>query len=144
MKPPRELSGERTADSDYSPQWAELRKRRRYYLWSLLSLFLIDLGATSGFSFLAETLAPSLAPLWFVISAAAVLGWFLACIVCFLRFVWWRCPRCGQPFFGWWLNTEGRWLRIVSCNTCGLHSDAPHADSCRDRRPAAGSKLTPR
>lgn len=98
----------------------------------MLSFFLLPL-VTVPCALVALRFPVAQAPIFFS-GVGLMLGWFFTYIVLFLRFMWWRCPRCSRPFFGWWPIPDVRWWHIVSCVHCGLHADAPDAKSCRDRR----------
>ena len=80
--------------------WSDLSARRKHVV---LSILLIVCGLPTLIATLVFTAAllPSPNPLGlFLVIVAYSLVVFGYYAVSFLRLVWWRCPSCGNPFFG--------------------------------------------
>ena len=104
-------------DSEYSQEWAELRRLRKRVLVIVLAgagvFVLVPLVTTYAFPSAAKVIG---------------LGLFAAWVVLLLRFFfvsgeygYWSCPRCGKPFHcvaRWY----GRWNNPFAhrCVHCGL------------------------
>lgn len=96
-----------------NPAWREYRRRQR---WSV-GLWLAFLPGTALTGYVGWRLFGS--PGWFALMGAL---WFGAIVVAEIRVLTFRCPRCGQAFFGSWLPGLGNPF-ARNCIHCGLPKD---------------------
>jgi len=119
---------------NYSDAWQAYRRHRsqaiRIYLWVILILTI-----TFGISYLVCSSCranheDSLFPL------VAMLVLIVAAFVEFPR-LFWRCPRCGQPFFVRLLGMNWPEEFISECRHCGLpkwaESDPSRGEWAKER-----------
>jgi hypothetical protein len=94
--------------SDYSSSWERLKKNQ----WIIGGMFLVYIPAV--------TIVQSLLMQFFAIknsSSVVAFLWILGTFYVSLRLSFFRCPRCGKPFFSTWIyhNSLSR-----KCLHCGL------------------------
>lgn len=108
-----------SGSSDYAERWRQYRKFRNLG-WLLLACYfpiLIVIGMFAS-SIHADWLFYASWVIWVILSA--ILGH---------RIAWWRCPRCGKLFAGYWRGSFAK-----KCVHCGLPKFAPNPNDLAAKR----------
>jgi hypothetical protein len=92
----------KTAGELYLDAWREYRRRKRTALFLFLGFF--PFAGVLGFRLN-------------LLTGSVMVGWMIAFFVATLRFHWWKCPRCGRRFIGYYSGFS--YLRR-KCFHCGL------------------------
>ena len=94
---------------NYEKDWQDYRHRRNVFLL----VFLGSVPVVSLVEVLGEKLFHTFRPAF--VAASLWMAWFVYCGVRASR---WRCPRCGNWFYGsWWYSL---WPLAWHCVHCGL------------------------
>jgi hypothetical protein len=121
---------------NYTPQWEQIRRTWRLMVLSEVAILTAFITLFVGLVVFASTIQ---LPGWAIVSLfmgyfGLVIGLAVINLILRVKYSYWRCPRCGDFYFGLTKIRDVGWWRLESCVHCGLFVDAPNATSCPDRR----------